>query len=104
VYLYFFKIIGIVRASDHQFSYLSSFMEWIVGLHLYPLPDVSVTVSVEATLSSLLEDGMECGACKSKSDQSKLLNTINSLNWEGIVGVDLEAVVSVNRLITNSVS
>ena len=49
----FFLQVFFELVTTNKYSYLSSFMEWIIGLRLQPLPDVSVTVSVQVTFSSL---------------------------------------------------
>ena len=90
-----YNFIGKTKASD-SYRYLSAFLKWIGSSTFHPLftNDVVVTVDVEA-----VHDGARvecCEVCQEKLARMGVVAAIRALNWEGLVTVDLEKIVSRN--------
>lgn len=68
-------------ASDQEYRYLSSFMEWVEDLHFCPLlshHDVSATV--EVVMDNVVVDHVACTRCHEKADDTKLLQVLQVRN------------------------
>ena len=82
-------------ASDLQYSYLSSFRQWVTGARFFPLPDVKVIVDIQCCNDILSNIQLcECMACRQVMQNSQLLDKIISVNWSRIDSFDLKTVVS----------
>ena len=82
-------------ASDCQYSYLSSFREWVAGGCFFPLPDVKAAVEIQESTSFPELNFQECSACRQSLHSSQLLDKITSVNWRCIDLFDLRTLVCV---------